>query len=178
MVVSLAMLDGFHVFAITFVAPAIKAAWGVNQSQLGLVLSSGLIGMAAGSLLIAPAADLLGRRRILFLSLTLMLGGTLWSAASHNVRELMLSRIFTGLGIGAMIGVITTLAAEYANARRRDLCLTMMGVGYPIGGLLGGFIGAYLLPAYGCLQFLTLLQASRCSCWWESGLFYQSRSHR
>jgi hypothetical protein len=30
-----------------------------------------------------------------------------------------------------MIAVISSLAAEYANARRRDFCLTMMAIGFP-----------------------------------------------
>ena len=147
--VCLCMLDGFDVFAVTFAAPAIKSAWGVNQARLGLVLSSGLLGMAAGSLLIAPAADLIGRRSMLFLSLILMIVGDTWSSTTHSVQALMLSRVFTGLGIGTMIAVISSLAAEYANARSRDFCQTMFGAGFPLGGMLGGFFAAYLLPTYG-----------------------------
>jgi MFS transporter, AAHS family, 4-hydroxybenzoate transporter len=148
--VCLCTLDGFDVMAITFAAPAIRTAWSVNQAQLGLVLSSGLLGMAIGSLLIAPAADLLGRRCMIFLSLVLMIGGDLRSSATHTVADLMLARVVTGLGIGAMIAVISSLAAEYANARRRDFCLTLMGAGFPVGGLLGGLLAADLLPTYGC----------------------------
>jgi MFS transporter, AAHS family, 4-hydroxybenzoate transporter len=147
--VALCMLDGFEVFAASFAAPAIKAAWAVNQAQIGMVLSSGLLGMAVGSLLIAPAADVIGRRRMLFLSLALMIVGDTCSANTHNVQALMLTRVFTGLGIGPMIAVISSLAAEYSNARRRDLCQTMFAAGFPLGGVLGGFYAAYLLPTYG-----------------------------
>jgi MFS transporter, AAHS family, 4-hydroxybenzoate transporter len=148
-VVVLCMLDGLDVMAITFAMPAIKAAWGINQSQVGLVLASGLLGMAAGSLLLAPAADVIGRRRLIFLSLTIMITGTFWSAATDNVRELMLSRVYTGLGIGAMIAVISSLTAEYSNTRRRDFSQAMFGIGFPIGGLFGGFLASRLLPSYG-----------------------------
>ena len=149
MTVVLSMLDGFDVMAMTFAAPAIKTAWSINPGQLGLLLSSGLLGMAAGSLLIAPAADLLGRRRLVFLSLLIMMAGTAWTATTHDVASLMASRVFSGLGIGALISVITSLAAEYANARRRDLCLTLMAAGFPLGGILGGLLAASLLPVYG-----------------------------
>jgi len=147
--VALCLLDGFEVFAATFAAPAIKAAWGVNQAQIGLVLSAGLLGMAAGSLAIAPAADVVGRRRLLFLSLALMIIGDACSANTRSVQALMVTRLFTGLGIGPMIAVVSSLVAEYSNARRRDLCLTMFGAGFPVGGILGGFYAAYLLPVYG-----------------------------
>ena len=147
--VCLCMLDGFDVFAITFAAPAIKAAWKVGPAQIGLALSSGLLGMAAGSLLIAPAADLIGRRRLVFISLALMILSTLRTAFTHSIPELMVTRFFTGLGIGAMIAVITSLAAEYANSRNRDFCLTMMGAGFPFGGVIGGLLAAFLLSRYG-----------------------------
>ena len=149
MTVVLCMLDGLDVMAITFAAPAIKSAWGISPAQLGLVLSSGLFGMAAGTLLIAPAADLVGRRRMIFLSLSIMILGTFWTAMSHDITELMLSRVFTGLGIGAMIPVISSLAAEYSNTRSRDLCVALFAVGFPMGGMLGGLLAAFLLPTFG-----------------------------
>ena len=148
-VVVLCMLDGLDVMAITFAAPAIKAAWGVEQAKMGLMLASGLLGMAAGSLLIAPAADFLGRRRMIFISLAIMVSGTLWSAFTQDISNLMLSRIYTGLGIGTMIAIITSLAAEYSNASSRDFTVTIFSIGFPIGGMLGGLLAAWLLPTYG-----------------------------
>lgn len=148
-VVALCMLDGLDVMAITFAAPAIKAAWGIEQARMGLILASGLLGMAAGSLLIAPAADVVGRRLMIFLSLAVMVSGTLWSAFTHDIPNLMLSRIYTGLGIGTMVAVIASLAAEYSNARNRDFTVTIFSIGFPIGGMLGGLLAAFLLPTYG-----------------------------
>jgi MFS transporter, AAHS family, 4-hydroxybenzoate transporter len=84
-----------------FRSPLIKTAWGINQTQIGWVLSSALFGMAAGSLLIAPAADLIGRRRMIFLSLVLMLAGDFRSAMTQTVTQLALARVVTGLGIGS-----------------------------------------------------------------------------
>ena len=150
-VVTLALcaLDGFDVLAMTFAAPAILREWGINKVQIGFVLSAGLLGMALGSLLISPFGDLLGRRRLVFVALGMMICGTVWTALSHNLVELVCSRVFTGLGIGAMIGVIFPLAAEYANSRTRDRAVSALSVGYPIGGVLGGLLSAGLLASYG-----------------------------
>lgn len=145
----LCMLDGFDVIAITFAAPTIRATWHVNQAEIGLVLAAALLGMAAGSLIIAPAADLLGRRRIILASLGIMILGDIASAFTSTVAELMTTRAFTGIGIGTMIAVISSLAAEYANARSRDLCMTLWGCGFSLGGMLGGLGAAVLLPAFG-----------------------------
>jgi MFS family permease len=40
---------------------------------------------------------------------------------------------------------ISALAAEYANRRCRDLAVMVMAVGFPVGGLLGGQLCAWLL---------------------------------
>ena len=147
--VALCALDGFDVFAITFAAPALLVEWGIGKGELGLALSAGLLGMALGSLLLSPLADSFGRRRMLFVALGIMIAGTTWTALVGGLGGLIASRLFTGLGIGAMIGVIMPLAAEYANSQRRDLAVALFSVGFPLGGIIGGFVSAYLLGTFG-----------------------------
>ena len=147
--VALCALDGFDVFAITFAAPALLKEWSLGKGELGIALSAGLLGMALGSLLLSPLADSFGRRRMLFVALAIMIVGTTWTAFVGGLGELIASRLFTGLGIGAMIGVIMPLAAEYANARRRDVAVALFSVGFPIGGIVGGFVSSYLLAEFG-----------------------------
>ena len=148
-IIALSALDGFDVFAITFAAPALLAEWGIGKAQLGLALSAGLLGMALGSLLLSPLADSFGRRRLLFVALAIMVLGTAWTAFVGGLGGLIASRLFTGLGIGAMISVIMPLSAEYANSRRRDLAVSLFAVGFPLGGIVGGFVSAYLLAEFG-----------------------------
>src|SRR5690606_5704845 len=38
---------------------------------------------------------------------------------------------------------------EFSNRRRRDLCVSLMAIGYPIGAVVGGSIAAQLLGQYG-----------------------------
>ena len=147
--VALCALDGFDVFAITFAAPALLKEWGLGKAELGIALSAGLLGMALGSLLLSPLADSFGRRRMLFVALGIMILGTAWTAVVGGLGGLIASRLFTGLGIGAMIGIIMPLAAEYANARRRDVAVALFSVGFPIGGIIGGFVSSYLLAEFG-----------------------------
>ena len=147
--IALCALDGFDVFAITFAAPALLKDWGIGKAELGLALSAGLLGMALGSLLLSPLADTFGRRRMLFVALAMMIAGTTWTAMVDGLGGLIASRLFTGLGIGAMIAVIMPLAAEYANARRRDLAVALFAIGFPLGGIIGGFVSAYLLAEFG-----------------------------
>ena len=143
--VVLSALDGFDVLSVTFAAPAISRGWGIGKVELGVVLSSGLAGMALGSFLLAPLADLIGRKRLVLISLALMAAGSLLSASAGGVVALALWRVVTGLGIGACVAVINPLAAEFANARWRSFAVATMAMGYPAGGLVGALLAAALL---------------------------------
>lgn len=147
--VALNALDGFDVLAITFAAPGIARDWGIGPTQLGVALSSGLVGMALGSLLLAPFGDRHGRRPLILLCLALMAGGMALTATATGMVSLCIWRVVTGLGIGGMVATINAYAAEFANERRRDFSVAVMTIGYPIGGLIGGFAVADLVEPYG-----------------------------
>lgn len=142
---ALSALDGYDVLSVTFAAPGISRDWGVGKDALGLALAAGLVGMALGSLMLAPLGDRFGRRKLVITCLSFMAIGMFLSAFTSSIGQLAACRIFTGIGIGAMVPVITPLSAEYANARRRTLAIAIMALGYPIGGTVGGLIAAVLL---------------------------------
>lgn len=142
-------LDGIDLFAITFAAPVIEQQMQLGKAGIGLVLSAALAGMALGSLLLSPAADIYGRRSLVVLSLVLMIAGTLWTAVAAGLPSLAGSRFLTGLGIGTMAAVINPLAAEYSNAKRRDLTVAIVNLGLPIGAIISGVLAAWMLPTIG-----------------------------
>ena len=49
------MLDGFDVLVMAFTASSVASEWGLQGSELGILFSAGLFGMAVGSLFVAPA---------------------------------------------------------------------------------------------------------------------------
>lgn len=138
-------LDGYDALSISFAAPAISTDWHVGKAALGLVLSSSLAGMAVGALLLAPVADMVGRKKLMLFGLMLMALGSLLSAFAGDTTMLMAWRLVTGIGIGACVAVISTVAAEFSNRRTRPMAMAVMSIGYPIGGLLGGLLAAWLL---------------------------------
>ena len=167
----LSMLDGFDVLSITFVAPALAHDWAVSKAMLGLVLSSGLVGMALGSILIAPLADVVGRRSLLIVGLAAMGLGSLLCAFAHGVPDLCAYRVITGLGIGIVVAVLTPLSAEFANARRRALAVSALTVGYPLGGVVGGLlaqIGAWIIMNW-CRSFSLTCRSRPGSFWRAAG---------
>ncbi len=138
-------LDGFDVLSISFASPGIAAEWGIDRAVLGLVLSMELIGMAVGSIVIGGLADRIGRRPVVIGSLVVMAIGMALATTAHDVSTLSAFRLFTGLGIGGMLATINAAAAEFSNARRRNLAVALMAGGYPLGAIVGGSIASSLL---------------------------------
>jgi benzoate transport len=147
--VGLNMLDGFDVLAMSFSASGVKSAWHLADSRLGALLSAGLIGMAAGSLLLAPCADRFGRRRIILLSAALAALGMSASVAARGFGELLVLRVVTGIGIGGTIASVAVLVSEYISDRWRSAALAAYSTGYPVGATLGGTLTAFAIPRYG-----------------------------
>lgn len=142
-------LDGFDVLSISFASPGIAKEWGIDQSVLGWVLSMELLGMAVGSVLLGGLADKIGRRPTMLGCLAAMTVGMYLAGAANSVDELLVWRLMTGLGIGGMLAAINAAAAEFSSRRYRNLAMSLMVIGYPIGGVLGGFAVQQLLATGG-----------------------------
>jgi len=146
--IGLNALDGFDVLAISFALPGIAGEWGVDPAALGLVASMELIGMCLGSFLLGGIADKVGRRPAVLFCLLVMTLGMFMVTTTGSIFSLSFWRIITGLGIGGMLPAINALVAEFSNNRRRHLCVSLMAIGYPIGGAIGGSIASWLLAGY------------------------------
>lgn len=143
------MIDGFDVLVMAFTAALVSAEWRLGGAQVGLLLSAGLFGMAAGSLFIAPWADRFGRRPLILFCLALSGLGMLLSALSQTPVQLALLRGLTGLGIGGILASSNVIASEYASQRWRGLAVSLQSTGYALGATLGGLLAVWLLSQWG-----------------------------
>jgi len=141
-------LDGFDVLAISFAAPGITREWAILPQALGVVISLGLLATGLGSLLVAPLADRVGRRPLIFASLLSMTVGMLICAAATGIASLSVGRLVTGVGVGALVPCISALTAEYCNRRYKERGVIIMAIGFPVGGLVGGQAAALLLQHF------------------------------
>ena len=144
-----AVLDGFDVQAMAFVAPVLGRLWSIPQPFMGSVLTAGLVGLLLGSVVLGHLGDRYGRRPVLCASVAVFAVGSLATALSQDALQLMLLRAFTGIGLGGVTVSALALTAEYAPDRSRALIVTTMYVGFPIGGSIAGLLATPLISALG-----------------------------
>jgi MFS transporter, AAHS family, vanillate permease len=143
--IGLNALDGFDVLSIAFASPGIAAEWHIDRGALGIVLSMELIGMAFGSVLLGVVADKIGRRPTILGCLVVMTVGMFMATTSRGTVDLSLWRVLTGFGIGGVLSSINAVASEFSSAKRKNFSVSIMAIGYPIGGVLGGKVVQQLL---------------------------------
>ena len=143
------MLDGMDVLAISFAAPAISAEWSITPQSLGIVFSAALVGMTTGAVFLSPYSDVIGRRKIVLISLVLISAGMVATAFATSVTSLIVLRFLAGLGIGSMLATLTSMVSEYSPNRLRNVFILILHAGYPIGAIITGFIAAEILPQHG-----------------------------
>jgi len=149
LMVFLNALDGFDVLSSAFAAPGITMEWGIPRSELGIVLSAELVGMGFGSVILGGLADKAGRKPAMLLCLVIMATGMFMASNAGGVWPLTVWRFITGLGIGGMLAATNAVTAESTSKTSRSVAMALYVIGYPVGGVIGGFAAqSWLLVDY------------------------------
>ncbi|WAT17433.1 MFS transporter [Aurantiacibacter sp. MUD11] len=149
LMVLLNALDGFDVLSSAFAAPGIMEDWGITRTELGVVLSAELVGMGFGSVILGGAADKYGRKATMLACLAVMAVGMYMASQADGVTIMTVWRFITGLGIGGMLASTNAVVAETTSKNGRSLSMAFYVIGYPVGGVIGGFAAQeWLLVQY------------------------------
>jgi AAHS family 4-hydroxybenzoate transporter-like MFS transporter len=143
------IMDGFDVQAMGYIAPALVRDWHIPNSALGPVFSAALTGVLVGSLLCSMLADRIGRRPVLILGALYFSAFTLLTARANSVGQLLAIRFIAGIGLGGMMPNAMALVGEYSPKKVRITALMVIGCGFTAGAAMGGFVAAWLIPAFG-----------------------------
>ena len=142
-------IDGFDTAIIGYIAPAVRAEWGLAVTQLGPLFAAGLFGLMLGAFAVGPLADRHGRKTMLVVSMILFGAASLGSSLSSGLPSLIALRFLTGLGLGGAMPMTITLAAEFCPRARRSSLVTLMFCGFTLGSAMAGLIAARVLPGFG-----------------------------
>ena len=150
LVVILASLTAFAPLSIDMYLPSfpqIAADFGVTVARVEMSLATFFIGLSFGQLLYGTVTDRFGRKRPLYVGLTIYCAASLLCAVAPNVEALIILRLFQALGAcgGIVIARATVrdLFDHSESARVFSLLMLVMGVAPILAPLLGGYVALY-----------------------------------
>ena len=143
------MVDGFDITAMAVTAHQIGEDMQLSEDMLGLVFSFSLAGMMLGAMFLAALSDVIGRRTMIIFTLTLVGVTVLLTASVNSLPALILLRFVSGLGAGAMLASVATLASEYSPEKFRAMAVTAVTAGYPLGAMTTGLVASSVVPEFG-----------------------------
>jgi len=143
------MLDGFDITAMAVVAGAVSSELQLTPDRLGWIFSFALAGMMFGAMFLAPVSDIIGRRKVIILSVCLVGASIILTAYANSLLEFILLRFVSGMGAGAMLACQATLSAEYSPDKYRAASVAVVTSGYPMGAMMTSVVAGYIMPEFG-----------------------------
>ncbi|KAK0391277.1 hypothetical protein NLU13_0778 [Sarocladium strictum] len=105
-----------------------------NPDIQGTVVAIYEVGCAFGALACAFFGNILGRRRIIFVAGCDVIVGVALQASSFSLAQLIVARVITGLGVGALTATIPMWVSECSSAKERGRRVMLQGF-FAIGGV-------------------------------------------
>ncbi len=149
MMVIIMLTDGFDLFTMGYIGPHLVHDWGISRPELTPINTAGMLGMAAGSVALGWLGDRVGRKLAYFTCLAFLFFGSVLCFYAQSVTTLTTFRFVTGLGLGGITPLATSLISEWAPKRVRSVVVACVIIAVPLGGFLTGFIASWLIPSYG-----------------------------
>ena len=154
MITFLLFVDGFDLFLLGKIAPAIAAGFGKLPEDMESVFTAHQAGLAIGAFLVPLLADRIGPRRTLVLCAIIFGVGNVVSAWSPDMVSFALLRGFCGIFMSGVMAVGLALLSEKVPVAKLGTVLAVAMVGMSAGSAANSVAAAWLLDRYG----------------WESGL--------
>jgi AAHS family benzoate transporter-like MFS transporter len=145
------LAEGYDVGVLGAVLPALAEyrQWSLTPLELGGLGAYALVGMLVGALCIGTLSDLLGRKRMLLLSMLVFTLPQVGAALAPTPELFGLFRLLGGLGMGGVIPVAAALTIEYSAPNRRSYNYGVMYSGYSLGIVAAALAALFLLPVLG-----------------------------
>ena len=148
MMIIIMLTDGYDPFLMGHVGNFLVKDWGITRANLGPINTAGMLGMAAGSVTLGWLGDRIGRKRSYFICLIFLFIGSVLcyytaksgtpATAMATIDRMTIWRFVTGLGMGGVTPLATTLISEWTSQRVRSVIVALVISSVPVGGSLAG----------------------------------------
>ena len=123
--------------------PAISAQF-KDVGLLAWVISGYMVAMTVAVPIYGKLGDLYGRRRLMLFGMGLFTLASLFCGLAQNMEQLVLARIFQGIGAGGMISVSQAIIGDIVPPRERGRYQGYFSSMYAVASVAGPVLGGYM----------------------------------
>jgi DHA1 family bicyclomycin/chloramphenicol resistance-like MFS transporter len=137
--------------------PQITELWNIGKDLANLTLVLWFVSFSIFILIAGSLSDKYGRKPILISGLIIFVCSSFLCAASQNITQLILFRIFQGIGAAAPSAIVMAIIRDrFAGSERQQAIAYVMTI-VAIAPMIAPLIGAFLLEWFSW-RFIFLLQ--------------------
>lgn len=124
--------------------PEMKRFFATSVSEVQLGLTTGMLGLAVGQLILGPLSDRYGRKPVLVVSMLIFIGGAIASVYSPTIEVFLGWRFVQGLGASGAYFLARTIPADKYGGKALAKIMALVGAinGFAPASapVLGGFL--------------------------------------
>ena len=163
LVLLLGVLSAFGPFVVDLYLPSLPqlaSFFETSATMTQLTLTTAMIGLAVGQLLLGPLSDKFGRKKPLIISLVIYIISTVLIVFSPNIETMIVLRVIQGLSSAGSVVISRAIATDLYRGREMTrffgLLMTINGIAPIISPILGSLLLEYI-SWKGVFVFLALI---------------------
>lgn len=129
--------------------PGMMDYFNTTSAMVNLTLVAFYFFFAIGIILFGPLSDKYGRKSILILCLILYITGSVLSALSASIQQLILFRVFQSLGAGGVMAISTALVKDCFSGKSKSKVLAAVQAMGVLAPMVAPIAGAAILHVAG-----------------------------
>ena len=133
----------------TAAIPGLEESFGISEIVGILGVTTYMIGIACGSIVLAPLSEMYGRRPIYIGALALFTIFVLPSALAQNISTILVTRFFGAFAASAMISNAPGTVNDIVDEDHRALAFSIWSIGPMNGPVIGPVVGGFVFQYMG-----------------------------
>lgn len=146
---SLNLLNYLDRYLVMAVGPKIQESLGLDDSQIGWVISAFMLGYFLTSPIFGWLGDRFPRKWLIAAGVVVWSAATVLSGFAGSLGSLIAARVLVGVGEASYATLSPTIIDDLADERSKNRYLAIFYVATPVGSALGFLVGGWLDHRYG-----------------------------
>ncbi|HYU85330.1 MAG TPA: DHA2 family efflux MFS transporter permease subunit [Kribbellaceae bacterium] len=134
---------------VSVATPAIMRGLDAGVNEVVWVTSAYLLAYAVPLLISGRLGDRIGPKKLFLAGLVLFTGASLWCGLTGTIEQLIVARVFQGLGASLMTPQTMAVITRTFPATSRGRAMSLWGAVAGVAVLVGPILGGVLIDAFG-----------------------------